>query len=139
MVGIIHELTPLDESVEDDLITQFISYLTHSRISINESDDDDYGNSAHVSLLNTNKRLDRKYFIILKKIIKELIKKPFVICDKTLGKTNFKKLPHYDYEEEVMDSVRPSHKHDDFINEEYDDYKYKHRPRSRSKRTTDYD
>ena len=111
LIGIISELTPLESTLEDDVISKIISFLTQSRLEFGEYDFESEFDGK-VSLLNTSNRMKSKRYAILHKLFKELIGKPFVLSDKTLGKSTFKKnltfKEYADYAEEVDDSYEYS-------------------------------
>ena len=111
LIGIVGELMPLESSLEDDVISKIISFLTQSRLEFGEYDFESEFDEK-VSLLNTSNRMKSKRYAILHKLFKELIRKPFVLSDKTLGKSQFKKNVTYkevaDYAEEVNDEYEYS-------------------------------
>ena len=105
MIGVISELLPLEASLEDDVISKVIAFLTQSRLECGEYDFESEFDGK-ISLLNTTNRMKSKRFAILHKLFKELIGKPFVLSDKALGKSHFKKnvtYKEFDEEFEVDD------------------------------------
>ena len=145
IIGIIHDLLPLEDSLENELISQIISCLTQTKVTYHDYENES-GVNGHVSLLNTTNRLKNKQYIILHKLIKDLANKPFVLSDKTLGKSNFrKKSVTYsdlaDYAEEVMDmDTQSGSKYGKANGHDNDDFNYGSRSstRGRSSRNGDY-
>lgn len=102
MITILHELLPLPPELEEDLVVQLVSNLCQSKIRSNEIDDE---NQHDICLLSDSIKLKRLNTSILCKIIKDLVREPVLISDKTLGKFKFnnKKALQFDYEESVKE------------------------------------
>ena len=98
LVGLVHDLLPLPEELENDLITQLVNYLTQSK-SIQNKDTNPSGSYNGTSSLNACHQ------ILLHKILKELAREPIIFSNKTLGKFHFKtQINNYDYQENVDES-----------------------------------
>ncbi len=101
MITIIHSIIPLPLDLENDLIIQLISSLSQTKLKNEEENNDE----QNIPLINPINRMKQKNVDILCKIIKELIKDPVKISEKSLGNFNFGNSPKnsYDYEENVQD------------------------------------
>jgi len=100
LISIVHILLPLPIDLEDELCIQLVSNL--SQMIIRNDNILDHENDNNISLLNTTTRMKKTNVDILCNLIKDLIKSPIFISDKTLGKFNFNN-KQYDYEERVSD------------------------------------
>jgi hypothetical protein len=101
LITIIHSIIPLPLDLENDLIIQLISSLSQTKLKNEEENNDE----QNIPLINPINRMKQKNVDILCKIIKELIKDPVKISEKSLGNFNFGNSPKnsYDYEENVQD------------------------------------
>ena len=98
MVGLVHDLLPLPEELENNLITELVNYLTQSKSKQNK-DNKPTGSYNDASSLNACHQ------ILLHKILKELAREPIIFSNKTLGKFHFKtQINTYDYQENVDES-----------------------------------
>lgn len=96
LLGLITHLLPLEESLEDKLITHLISCLTHATLKYDQYDQQqdtndltaesrDYSLSGALSMFssqlsfetNNSKRSKRKQYLLLHKILKLLVHEPF--------------------------------------------------------------
>lgn len=101
MITIVHSIIPLPLDLENDLIIQLISSLSQTKLKNEEENNDE----QNIPLINPINRMKQKNVDILCEIIKELIKDPVKISEKSLGNFNFGNSPKnsYDYEENVQD------------------------------------
>jgi hypothetical protein len=101
LITIIHSIIPLPLDLENDLIIQLISSLSQTKLKNEEENNDE----QNIPLINPINRMKQKNVDILCEIIKELIKDPVKISEKSLGNFNFGNSPKnsYDYEENVQD------------------------------------
>lgn len=115
LIEIIHELLPLERDLEDNLICHLIECLTHTKLKY-EHDEYQIKENDDVVILNSAKKMQKKQFQFLHKIIKELCQKPFKLTNKALGKSRFKnettKRHNYDYEEDVAEENEYSYQRD---------------------------
>lgn len=117
LIQIIHELLPLEQTLENKLICHLIECLTHAKLryehdeyeideeSSNGDNNETFNRQQHkISIHNSDKKMQKKQFLILHNIIKELCRKPLELTtlgSKPLGVSQFRKAAHYDYEEDV--------------------------------------
>jgi len=101
LITIVHSIIPLPLDLENDLIIQLISSLSQTKLKNEEENNDE----QNIPLINPINRMKQKNVDILCEIIKELIKDPVKISEKSLGNFNFGNSPKnsYDYEENVQD------------------------------------
>lgn len=111
---------PLEENILDCLITQLIACLTQTKLK--EPLNNNYNNNFNdrFSLLNTDKKLKKNNFKILKEILRELAQKPVKVYDKNLAKLNT-----------TRDKSPESNRFNNYYERE-EDFLKEHRPRSQS-------
>ena len=120
LIEIIHELLPLERTLEDKIICHLIACLTHTKLKYDHDEyeleettsqeSDDYGKKSaranntqeNIAIHKSSKKMQKKQFLILHKIIREVCQKPFKVePHKPLGNSRFQKTPRYHYEEDV--------------------------------------
>ncbi len=98
LAGLLHDLLPIPEQLENCLVEQLVSSLTH--IQLDHYRHNEPINLSQASLHQTNKLK----FKLLHKFCKDMVRKPIFVCTKKLGKLNFNNTEaknDYDYEESV--------------------------------------
>lgn len=104
---------PIEHSLEDKLISHLIECLTHTKLKyqheeyeIDENEDEDEERSDQrrraaesISIHSSSKKMQKKQFLILHKIIQAMCRNPYKLTNKPLGGSNFRKATFHDYEE----------------------------------------